>query len=158
MRVQTTLAHNDTAKRIVVTARKEIILSAGAIGTPQILMLSGIGNAEDLKSLAINPVVDLPDVGQHLQDHPIMSNYFVVNSNNTQDNVSRDPAVAAAWLEQWNETRTGLFASTGSNTLGFLRVPENSSIFENYSDPSAGELSGHYEIIFTVNHDRVILG
>lgn len=52
-----------------VTASKEIILSAGAINSPQLLMLSGIGPAEELRSLGIPIVADLPGVGQNLQDH-----------------------------------------------------------------------------------------
>lgn len=52
----------------VVYARKEIILSAGSINTPQLLMLSGVGPAEHLQSLGIPVVADLP-VGKNLQDH-----------------------------------------------------------------------------------------
>ena len=52
-----------------IYANKEIILSGGAINSPQLLMLSGIGNSEDLEKLGINPVHHLPDVGQNLQDH-----------------------------------------------------------------------------------------
>ena len=48
----------------------EVILSAGAIGSPQLLMLSGIGPAAQLQALGIEPRVDLPGVGQHLRDHP----------------------------------------------------------------------------------------
>lgn len=50
-------------------AGREIILSAGAVNSPQILMLSGIGRAEDLRGHGITSVVDLPGVGQNLQDH-----------------------------------------------------------------------------------------
>ena len=52
-----------------VKARQEIILSAGAINSPQILMLSGIGDATKLKAHGIDPVLDLPGVGENLQDH-----------------------------------------------------------------------------------------
>jgi choline dehydrogenase-like flavoprotein len=56
-------------ERLQVRARSEVILSAGAVGTPQILQRSGIGPAEVLKPLGITPVLDLPGVGANLQDH-----------------------------------------------------------------------------------------
>ncbi len=46
-----------------------IVLAGGAINSPQLLQLSGVGNADELKALGINPVHDLPGVGEHLQDH-----------------------------------------------------------------------------------------
>jgi choline dehydrogenase len=49
----------------------EIILAAGAIGSPHILMLSGIGAADHLAGFGIAPVADLPGVGRNLQDHPV---------------------------------------------------------------------------------------
>ena len=52
--------------RFNVTAKKEVVLSAGSINTPQILMLSGIGGKDALVNLGIEPLVDLPDVGQNL--------------------------------------------------------------------------------------------
>ncbi|WP_428645078.1 GMC family oxidoreductase [Roseibium sp.] len=52
-----------------VTARREVILSAGAVNSPQILMLSGIGNGAELQAKGIETVVDLPAVGRNLQDH-----------------------------------------------------------------------------------------
>ncbi len=55
---------------ITLKANKEIILSAGIIGSPQILMLSGVGPKEELKKFGITVVRDLPGVGENLQDHP----------------------------------------------------------------------------------------
>jgi choline dehydrogenase-like flavoprotein len=52
-------------------AGREIIVSAGAYGSPQVLMLSGIGPADDLTPFGIRPIVDLP-VGTNLQDHPLL--------------------------------------------------------------------------------------
>lgn len=53
-----------------VTARKEVILSAGAIASPQLLLLSGIGPAEELAAKGIPVILDSPNVGRNLQDHP----------------------------------------------------------------------------------------
>ncbi len=52
-----------------ITARREVILAAGAIDTPRLLLLSGIGPAEELTALGIDPVHDLPAVGRNLWDH-----------------------------------------------------------------------------------------
>ncbi|OSQ51738.1 GMC family oxidoreductase [Marivita geojedonensis] len=59
--------HNGSASR--VSARREVILSSGAIGSPQILQLSGIGPADHLHSLGIDVLHDQPGVGSNLQDH-----------------------------------------------------------------------------------------
>jgi len=56
-------------RRFVANARGETILSAGAIGSPQILQLSGIGDGNDLKPLGIETIAHLPGVGKNLQDH-----------------------------------------------------------------------------------------
>lgn len=53
-----------------VAARKEVLLCAGAIDTPRLLMLSGVGNAAELSALGIDVVHDLPGVGENLLDHP----------------------------------------------------------------------------------------
>lgn len=60
------LQHNKTVR---VKARREVILSGGAINSPQLLMLSGIGDEVDLKALGIEVVAHRPGVGQNLQDH-----------------------------------------------------------------------------------------
>lgn len=59
-----------------IRARREIILSAGAIGSPHLLMLSGIGPAEALQALGIKVQRDLPAVGQNLQDHICYDHFF----------------------------------------------------------------------------------
>jgi choline dehydrogenase-like flavoprotein len=62
-------AWHRSAKR-VIKARREVIVAAGAIGTPHLLMLSGIGPADRLQQSGIEVVKDLPAVGRNLQDHP----------------------------------------------------------------------------------------
>ncbi|UOY02576.1 GMC family oxidoreductase [Blastococcus sp. PRF04-17] len=53
----------------VIEAEREVILSAGAVGSPQLLMLSGVGPREHLESVGVPCVLDLPEVGSHLKDH-----------------------------------------------------------------------------------------
>lgn len=67
------------AERKIVKCRKEVILSAGAIGSPHILMLSGVGPKDHLKEMGIRPVVDLP-VGEHLQDHQGLFSEFSIDA------------------------------------------------------------------------------
>jgi choline dehydrogenase len=59
-----------------VRAQKEIILSAGAINSPQLLLLSGVGPAEHLHQLGIRVVADVAGVGENLQDHPAVFTYY----------------------------------------------------------------------------------
>jgi choline dehydrogenase len=54
---------------VVTRANKEVILSAGAVGSPQILMLSGIGSKSELEAVGVPCKLDAPDVGKHLKDH-----------------------------------------------------------------------------------------
>ncbi len=56
-------------ERRILTCRGEVVLSAGAIGSPRILLASGIGPASELKSAGVTPVMDLPGVGKNLRDH-----------------------------------------------------------------------------------------
>ena len=69
-KAQGVLIKTQKNKHIKIFTRKEIILSAGTIGTPHILLLSGIGPVEHLQDMGIDVVHDLPGVGQNLQDHP----------------------------------------------------------------------------------------
>lgn len=57
-------------ERITVRARHEVVLAAGAVDSPRLLMLSGVGHAQDLESVGITPHHDLAGVGANLQDHP----------------------------------------------------------------------------------------
>ncbi len=82
-----------------VTAKQSVVLSAGAIGTPQILQLSGLGPAELLKQHGIEPVIDLPGVGANLQDHLQIRSVFKVQGVDTLNTLSN------SW---WGKAKIGL--------------------------------------------------
>ncbi|KAL0952484.1 hypothetical protein HGRIS_006748 [Hohenbuehelia grisea] len=143
-------SRNATSPRHNLTAKAEVILSAGAIGTPQILMLSGIGDAAELHSVGITPLVDLPEVGKNLQDHPLVPIQWTVNSTNTMDPLLRnDPAAMSAARQQYDANQSGRLAANGvSNHMSFFRLPANSSLLSKYGDPTAGPKSPHFELAF----------
>ncbi|TBU34310.1 aryl-alcohol-oxidase from pleurotus Eryingii [Dichomitus squalens] len=132
-----------------LTANKEVILSAGSIGTPQILLLSGIGPADQAKSLGIQSIVDLPDVGQNMQDHPLLTTNFQVSSNDTLDNLSLNTTFQAEQLALWTNNRTGDFTLGACNQWAWQRLADDDPIFKNVSDPSAGPTSPHFQLIFS---------
>ncbi|KAN0111251.1 pyranose dehydrogenase 3 [Russula decolorans] len=137
-----------TAPLNYVHATKEVILSAGSVGTPIILLHSGIGDRTDLEALSIQSTVHNPSVGRNLSDHVLLSNVYTVNSNQTYDPIFRDSAVRDKLIAQWEATKNGPLAGGVTNQIGWLRLPQNASIFKTVKDPSAGPRSSHWEIIF----------
>ena len=131
-----------------VQATKEVILSAGAVGTPQILQLSGIGAIEDLAPLNISVEITSPLVGKNLQDHPLLPNIFNVAGNSSLDHILRDPTQLGAAIAQWETNRTGFISNNVVNNIGFARL--NASVLEQFTDPAAGPTTPHFEIIFAV--------
>jgi len=136
-----------------VQAKKEIILSAGSVNTPQVLTNSGVGSAQRLKSLGIAPQVDLPDVGENLSDHPIVTLAWLVNSNGTYDDFNRNATLQAEELQRWKATREGVFVNGISQHIGFGRVPDDSPIFDQKgsSNPASGPNSPNFEIFVSVS-------
>ncbi|KAF8074053.1 pyranose dehydrogenase [Lyophyllum atratum] len=143
--------------RSKVTARKEIILSAGVIGTPHLLQHSGIGDSKLLSKVGVKPLVHLPSVGQNFTDHPFVANTWLVNSTDTYEAALRNDTLAEQQLEQWNETRTGPYAAATFSTAAWLRIPDNSTIFQQFEDPSAGPHTSHFEFIIANGKTRLPL-
>ncbi len=104
-----------------IRARREVILSAGAFGSPHLLKLSGIGPAEELVAHGVPPVRDLPGVGENLQDH---LDYILAETSKRDDVVSLGPKglwqLGKAAL-RWRRTGAGHFATPYAEAGAFLR-------------------------------------
>ncbi len=105
-------------------AEREVILCAGAIGSPRMLMLSGIGPADHLHALGIVPALDQPSVGANLQDHLDLFVIAECTGDHTYDKYAKPFWSAVAGL-QYLFTRKGPVASSLFETGGFWYADEN---------------------------------
>ena len=101
----------------------EVILSAGAFQSPQLLMLSGIGPADELRRHGIEPLADLPGVGRNLQDHLEVHVKHRCSPGMSKNRLLRRHRVLLAGLE-WFLFKSGPAASTHSRIGAFLRTDD----------------------------------
>jgi choline dehydrogenase len=104
----------------VARARNEVILSAGTYGSPQLLMLSGIGPAADLSKHGISVLVDLPGVGQNLIEHPFLPMTWRALPETFRCAMRADRAAVS--VLRWALFGTGTFATNGAAGSLFLRT------------------------------------
>ena len=105
-----------------VRARREVILSSGSFQTPQLLMLSGVGNGAALAKHGIAAIHHLPGVGQNLQDHP---DFTFTYSSDSPNFVSASPAGIFRILRaiaQYRRERRGPITSNYGECGGFLKT------------------------------------
>ncbi|KAF9258144.1 alcohol oxidase [Marasmius fiardii PR-910] len=142
------VATSANGPRKLIRAKKEIVLSAGSVASPQILMNSGIGDSAALTKLGIKPILHNPSVGKNLSDHPILSNVWFVNETDTWERLTRNATFEAESLDLWRRKREGPLVNTVTTQLGWLRIPDDSPAFEQHPDTAAGPNSAHYELVF----------
>ena len=103
-----------------VHASREVIVSAGPINSPQLLKLSGLGPAAELREHGIDVVQDLPGVGENLHDH--LEFYFQLACREPITLYSAMNPLAKAWIgARWLLSRSGLGATNHFETGGFIR-------------------------------------
>jgi choline dehydrogenase-like flavoprotein len=100
----------------VARAEREVILAAGAIGSPQLLLLSGIGPAAQLREAGVPVVHDLPGVGENLQDHPYVACVWDVPGGGSLADAEKPKALLEYLLR-----RTGPLSSSVAEAFAFVR-------------------------------------
>ncbi|KAK7740880.1 hypothetical protein SLS62_010938 [Diatrype stigma] len=112
-----------------VTCTKEVILAAGALQTPKLLELSGVGNPDLLTEHGINPIVNLAGVGENLYDHLMCSvSFAAVDELETLDAIFRqEPNALENAAKRYAEDGTGPFSSMGVYSYAYLPVLDHAS-------------------------------
>jgi len=132
-----------------VPARKEVLMCAGALQSPQLLMLSGIGPGEHLRSLGIDVVRNLPGVGRNLHDH--LDAVAVLDAPHLTDLFGlslRGGINVGRGVLEWRRRRTGLLTTNFAEAGGFVR-----------SEPGVDrpDLQFHFVVGKLVDHGRKVL-
>lgn len=124
-------------KRYTLTATKEVILAAGVFGSPQLLMVSGVGPAPTLRQHGIPIVANRPGVGQNMEDHIYFGPSYRVNAP-TFSSFS-DPAYAAQAAKDFNERAAGMYTNPTTDVLAWEKVP--SQLRSQFSDRTLTSLA-----------------
>lgn len=131
-----------------IRARREVIVSAGAFQSPQLLMVSGIGDRQELEQHKIPVVQHLPGVGKNLHDHPDF--VFGYKSNNTRDTFGLSLSGSINMLGQikkYRQTHHGMVASNFAECGGFLKTKPELDI---------PNVQLHFVVALVDNHARTM--
>jgi choline dehydrogenase-like flavoprotein len=134
-------------RRVILRASKEIILAAGAIQTPQLLMVSGVGDKDELASHGIQTVHHLPGVGKNLQDHPDFIFGYSTKSIDTLGLSIQGGARLLREIFRYRKHRRGVLTSNFAEGGAFLKT--NSELY----DP---DVQLHFVIAMVDDHARKI--
>jgi choline dehydrogenase-like flavoprotein len=137
----------------LVRAEREVLLCAGAIGSPQLLLLSGIGAPDELRAAGVEARHELPGVGRNLQDHPFVTILWEVSDQETLYGADKPKALA-----EWLLRKSGKLSSTVAEVVAFTRtrggLPAADIQFHMgaayFEDHGAEEYDGHCMVIAPV--------
>ncbi|RXW19040.1 hypothetical protein EST38_g6809 [Candolleomyces aberdarensis] len=148
LRFTTVEYQNAAGATVRAVARREIIVSAGVIDTPVLLMRSGLGDAAELTAAGITPLVNISAIGKNFIDHVGTPAAWSVNTTLTDDEIDRNSTLFNQLLAEWNQSKTGRLTTTSLSHIEFSRLPNNASIFQTVTDPTGGAAdTPHYEQI-----------
>ncbi|KAI1265229.1 GMC oxidoreductase [Xylariaceae sp. FL1019] len=140
------LEDDNSGQTTKLTASKEVILSAGALRTPLILESSGIGNPSLLKKLGIDTKIDLPTVGENLQEQP---NIVIIYSSllNVSASSSSPYSTFPTVYDMFGSATSDLASSTSSQLADWAKQVEEAS--------SGGVKAENIEKLFATQHDLI---
>ncbi|EJT99615.1 alcohol oxidase [Dacryopinax primogenitus] len=124
------------AKEVYVSEGGEVIVCAGAVNTPQLLMLSGLGPKEELEKVGVQCVRDLPMVGKNLQDHLQTCICIRTKPGRSLDFLATSPLQSLFPLVQWMLGFKGLLTRNGAEVAAFCRMDDPKFGFDG---PTHGE-------------------
>ncbi|KAK7682585.1 hypothetical protein QCA50_014385 [Cerrena zonata] len=147
------VATSDKTPKYRIAATKEVILSAGAISSPHLLFVSGIGSAEELKLADVPLVKDVPAVGKHLLDH-VTSGPVILRSKPgmTIDDLNHSPFFAISSLLKWVWNGSGLLGRMAIGSVAFARSDDSKIVDTNIGvvkDLSSGPNSPDMELMIS---------
>ena len=116
----TGVEYQQRGKTVRAKARREVILSGGAVNSPQLLMLSGIGDGAQLQQHGIAPIVDAPAVGRNLQDHIAVSYFYKARTATLNDVLHPMLGKMMAGL-RYMADRAGPLSLSVNQSGGFVR-------------------------------------
>jgi len=125
-------------KTFVLSASKEVIISAGAFQSPQLLMVSGIGPRDQLEAHDITVLADRMGVGASMEDHLDFSPVFEITIQNGVG-ATADPSANGPLIEEYRINRTGPFTNAGVDYIGWENLP--SSYRSNLSTAALADLA-----------------
>ncbi|OBS25046.1 hypothetical protein FPOA_05582 [Fusarium poae] len=120
-------AKSKDSKRSTIKTKKEVILAAGSIHTPQILQVSGIGDPALLSSIDVPVVVDLPAVGQNFHDHVLLAVISSINAPIQTGNLTSNATFAAEARAQYDSQKKGPYTSPTGDFLLFMPLSNYTS-------------------------------
>ncbi|PWN52124.1 alcohol oxidase [Violaceomyces palustris] len=107
-----------------INANKEVILSGGSVNNPQILELSGIGNKTILSAAGVKTIIDLPSVGENLQDHTYSAAVWQLKPGFvTLDSLRNDPSFAQEQTALYEQNQTSILDETVPS-IGYISLQE----------------------------------
>jgi choline dehydrogenase-like flavoprotein len=144
----------EITETVIDLASKEVILSAGAIGSPQLLLHSGVGSSSELQPLGIEVVQDLPGIGKSFSDHPSLPMVYHMGHNFSERVIfSSDPAKVSAAEESLKKSMAGpLTQYMSSGVMAFLQLSDLKDLEEfSQLSPESRELllkqtTPHFEL------------